>query len=204
MIVIDPRRTETAEVADLHLQLRPGTDAFLLSAILSLILRRDGEDRAFIEAHTDDFEQVRNVLIEVPVEKWIEHADLNRGDVDRVVDMILAARSMVVRVELGIQQARHSTLNSYLEKLLYLITGNFGRKGTNNLHSWLLPLWQNSRGERIPISGQERIAGLCPPNKTGRLLTDRTDRIRGAFGSIAPTHSTPSLILTRWNGLHDP
>jgi anaerobic selenocysteine-containing dehydrogenase len=152
-------------VADLHLQLRPGTDAFLLSAILSLILRRDGEDRAFIEAHTDDFEQVRNVLIEVPVEKWIEHADLNRGDVDRVVDMILAARSMVVRVELGIQQARHSTLNSYLEKLLYLITGNFGRKGTNNLHSWLLPLWQNSRGERIPISGQERIAGLCPPNK---------------------------------------
>ena len=45
--------------------------------------------------------------------------------------MILAAESMVVRVELGIQQSRHSTLNSYLEKLLYLLTGNFGRRGTN-------------------------------------------------------------------------
>ena len=39
MIVIDPRRTEVADVADLHLQLKPGTDAFLLSAMLAIILR---------------------------------------------------------------------------------------------------------------------------------------------------------------------
>jgi anaerobic selenocysteine-containing dehydrogenase len=71
MLAIDPRRTETAAVADLHLQLRPGTDAFLLSAMLSLILRRGGEDRAFIDAHIHDFEEVRQVLLDVPVDEWI-------------------------------------------------------------------------------------------------------------------------------------
>jgi anaerobic selenocysteine-containing dehydrogenase len=179
MIVIDPRRTETAEVADLHLQLRPGSDAFLLSALLCLILRRGGENRSFIDTHTRDFDQVRGVLTGVPADDWIRHAEVDRADVDKAVDMILAAQSMVVRVELGIQQARHSTLNSYLEKLLFLLTGNFGRKGTNNLHSWLFPLWQNSHGERAPISGQERIAGLSPPNKLpADILADHPDRIR--------------------------
>jgi anaerobic selenocysteine-containing dehydrogenase len=197
MIAIDPRRTETAAVADLHLQLRPGTDAFLLSAIISLILRRGGEDRAFIDSHTHGFDETREVFLGVPVDEWIEHAGVSRAAADRAVDMILAARSMVVRVELGIQQARHSTLNSYLEKLLYLITGNFGRKGTNNLHSWLFPLWQNSHGERIAVSGQERIAGLCPPNKLpGDILTDNPDRIRclwvdsaNPLNTVADTHA---------------
>jgi len=50
LLVIDPRRTEVAEVADLHLQLRPGTDAFLLGAILALILHRGGEDVEFLQA----------------------------------------------------------------------------------------------------------------------------------------------------------
>jgi len=179
MIAIDPRRTETASNADLHLQLRPGTDAFLLSAMLSLILQRGGEDRAFIDEHTHGFEDVREVLTAVPVDEWIRHAGVDRAQVDHAVDMILAAQSMVVRVELGIQQARHSTLNSYLEKLLFLLTGNFGRKGTNNLHSWLFPLWQNSHGERSHLSGQEVIAGLSPPNKLpADILADSPDRVR--------------------------
>lgn len=179
MIVIDPRRTEAADMADLHLQLLPGTDAFLLSAILSLILQRGGEDRAFIDAHTLQFEEVQRVLLSVPVDEWIRHAGVPRAEVDRAVDMILAARSMVVRVELGIQQARHSTLNSYLEKLLFLLTGNFGRQGTNNLHTWMLPMWGHSRGERAPVSGQEQIAGFYPPNKLpGDILADHPQRIR--------------------------
>jgi anaerobic selenocysteine-containing dehydrogenase len=196
MIVIDPRRTETAEAADLHLQVRPGTDAFLLSALLCLILQRGGVDRGFIDAHTHGFEEVRRALLGVPADEWIRHSGVNHAEAERAVGMILSARSMVVRVELGIQQARHSTLNSYLEKLLFLLTGNFGRKGTNNLHSWLVPLWQNSRGERIPISGQERIAGLSPPNKLpGDILADHPERIRclwvdsaNPLNTVADTH----------------
>jgi anaerobic selenocysteine-containing dehydrogenase len=104
-------------VADLHLQLRPGTDAFLLSAILALILTRGGENAQFLAEHTSGFEEVRSVLLNIPVDTWITHAGVQRIDVEHTVDMILAAHAMSVRVELGIQQGRHSTLNSYLEKL---------------------------------------------------------------------------------------
>jgi anaerobic selenocysteine-containing dehydrogenase len=182
MLVIDPRRTEAAEMADLHLQVRPGTDAFLLGAILALILRRGGEDRAFLESRTTGFEEVAAVLSQVPVEAWVAHAGVPLADVERAVDMMLAAASMCVRVELGLQQSRHSTLNSYLEKLLFLITGNFARRGGNNLHSWLQPLWGNSRGEHSAVSGQEQIAGLYPPNRlTEEILTDHPRRMRALW-----------------------
>jgi len=182
LLVIDPRRTEVAEVANLHLQLRPGTDAFLLSAILALILRRGGQDAEFLRSHTLGFDQVRDVLLDVPVDDWVRHADVERADVERAVDLILAARAMTVRVELGIQQGRHSTLNSYLEKLLFLLTGNFGRQGTNNLHTWLQPLWGNSRGERSAVTGQEQIAGLYPPNRfPAEVLSDHPDRLRAVW-----------------------
>jgi len=182
MIVIDPRRTEVADVADLHLALRPGTDAFLLSALLAIILRRGGAAADFIAARTTGFEEVRDVLLAVPVDAWIAHAGVERADVERAVDMILAAASMVVRVELGIQQSRHSTLNSYLEKLLYLLTGHFGRPGTNGLHTWLQPLYRSSEGEHSAVTGQEIIGGLLPTNRfADEVLTDDPRRIRAVW-----------------------
>jgi anaerobic selenocysteine-containing dehydrogenase len=66
LIVIDPRRTETAEMADLHLAVRPGADAFLLGAILAMLLRRDGLDHAFLEAHTTGFAEVKQALTRIP------------------------------------------------------------------------------------------------------------------------------------------
>jgi anaerobic selenocysteine-containing dehydrogenase len=179
MIVVDPRRTETADVAELHLPLRPGTDAYLLAAILAIIVERDGVDGEFLAARTEGYPQVAAALREVPVDEWIAHAELERADVERAVDMILAAKAMTVRVELGIQQGRHSTLNSYLEKLLFLITGNFGREGTNNLHSWLVPLYGHSRGKRSEITGYEYIGGLLPSNTMAEeILADHPNRIR--------------------------
>jgi anaerobic selenocysteine-containing dehydrogenase len=129
MIVIDPRRTEVAEVADLHLALRPGTDAFLLGAMLAMILRRGGEAADFIAARTVGFEEVRDTLLAIPVASWVDHAEVAMVDVEAAVEMILAARSMVVRVELGLQQSRHSTLNSYLEKLRISSPATSGGQG---------------------------------------------------------------------------
>lgn len=179
MIVIDPRRTETAAMADVHLALRPGTDAYLLGAILALVVARGGADRAFLDRHTEGFEQVAAALRAIPVDAWITHAEVDRADVERAVELILAAGAMTVRAELGIQQGRNSTLNSYLEKLLFLLTGNFGRPGTNGLHSWLVPLWRESNGERSEITGFEYIGGLLPLNTLAEeVLTDHPHRAR--------------------------
>src|SRR5262249_5189271 len=155
-----------------------GTDAFLLAAMLATILRRGGEAADFIAARTVGFEEVRDALLAVPVARWVAHAGVALADVERAADMILAAKSMVLRVELGIQQSRHSTLNSYLEKLLYLLTGHFGRPGTNGLHTWLQPLFRNSRGERSPVTGQEIIGGLLPTNRfADEVLVDHPSRV---------------------------
>jgi anaerobic selenocysteine-containing dehydrogenase len=89
---------------------------------------------------------------------------------------------MVVRVELGIQQSRHSTLNSYLEKLLYLLTGNFGRPGSNGIHTWLQPLFRSSEGERSSVTGQEIIGGLLPTNRfADEVLVDDPRRVRAVW-----------------------
>src|SRR6516225_5855403 len=182
LIVIDPRRTETAEMADLHLAVRPGTDAFLLGAILGLLVRRDAVDQSFLAEHTTGYADVREALLRIPVERWAAAADIPLEQVGRCADMIAAAKAMTVRVELGIQQGVNSTLNSYLEKLLIMLTGSFGRKGTNQLHSWLQPLWGNSPTQKFEPTDTEIIAGLLPPNIFPQaILSDHPGRLRGVW-----------------------
>jgi anaerobic selenocysteine-containing dehydrogenase len=182
LIVIDPRRTETAEMADLHLAVRPGADAFLLGAILATLVRRDAIDHEFIAQHTEGFAEVKAALLGVPVDRWASAADIRLEQIERCADMIEAAKAMTVRVELGIQQGVNSTLNSYLEKLLIMLTGSFGRKGTNQLHSWLQPLWGNSPNQKFACTDTEVIAGLLPPNVFPQaVLNDHPDRLRGVW-----------------------
>lgn len=195
LIVIDPRRSETAQHADLHVAVRPGTDAFLLTALLALLIRRDAVDVDFIAAHTTDFERVRATLDAVDIERFAAAADVPLTVLEQIADMVAAAKSMVVRAELGIQQGRYSTLNSYLEKLLYLITGHFGRHGTNALHGWLQPLWANGRGQRYAPLDIEVIAGLLPPNQLAEAIeSDHAERLRvlwvdssNPFNTVADT-----------------
>lgn len=179
LIVVDPRRSETAAMADLHLALRPGTDAFLLGALLATLVRRDAIDHAFLAAHTVGFDEVRRALLDIPTATWAAAADVSIGEIERCADLVAAAKAMVVRVELGIQQSLNSTLNSYLEKLLIMLTGSFGRRGTNQLHTWLQPLWGNSRGQLYAPTGDEIIAGLLPPNSFPHAVVgDHPERLR--------------------------
>jgi anaerobic selenocysteine-containing dehydrogenase len=182
MIVIDPRRTETAEMADLHLAVRPGTDAFLLGAILGVLVRRNALDHDFLERHTSGLAEVKEALLRIPVARWAAAADVPLDQIERCADMITAATAMTVRVELGIQQGVNSTLNSYLEKLLIMLTGSFARKGTNQLHSWLQPLWGNSPNQKFAPTDTEVIAGLLPPNVFPEaVLGDHPERLRGVW-----------------------
>jgi len=173
MVVIDPRRTETADQADIHLQLLPGTDAFLLLAMLSIIVRENLHDQAFIDAHCTGFEQVRAELLGVPVADYATRADVPLADIERVARGLATAKRGCVRVDLGTQQTLHTTLNAYLEKLLYLITGNFGQSGSNNLHTAFLPLIGNTDetkvkpGKSLKLTAFHKmmpIGGMYPPS----------------------------------------
>jgi len=187
LVVIDPRRTESARMADLHLQVRPGSDAFLLAAILSVMVREGLEDRAFLEAHATGFEAVRAALLEVPVERYAARSAVAVEDVQRVARWIAGARSASVRVDLGLQQSLHSTLNSWLEKLLWLVPGHFARPGCNVLHTFLVPLvghsdepGPQSRSWTTTVTGLPEIGKLFPPNVLpAEINAHHPGRVRG-------------------------
>ena len=185
MVVIDPRRTETARLADVHLQPRPGTDAFLMAAILGIIVREGLHDAAFLATRCTGFPVLEAELQAVPVEDYVRRADVPLADALRVARGFATARAACVRIDLGLQQSLHSTLNSYLEKLLFLVTGNFGVPGGNTFHSTFLPILGNTdeRGERRLVRtahhGMFPIAGLYPPNiLPSEILHTGEDRVR--------------------------
>ena len=173
MVVIDPRRTETVQWADIHLQLKPGTDAFLISAILAVIVQNGWHDKEFLERHCTGFEAVEPQLLGISAQDHADRAGIRLDDVVRVAKGISLAKTASVRVDLGTQHTLHTTLNAWLEKLLYLVTGHFGRKGTNNLHTSLIPIIGNTDERRV-IEGKKLrrtvhrqmmpIAGMYPPN----------------------------------------
>ncbi len=192
LVVIDPRRTETAELADLHLQVRPGADAFCLAALLGVLVQEDLVDEAFIGERTRGFDALRPLLEAVPVADYCLRAEVPEETVRAAARRIARASSVSVLEDLGIQQAPHSTLNSYLEKLLYLLTGNFARRGAMNIHTRFASLGGGGGGARLtPVGGHRVITGLVPCNVIPEeILTDHPKRFRGMLvESTNPAHS---------------
>ena len=192
LIIVDPRRTETAEMADYHLQVRPGTDAFLLSALLAILIEEDRIDHAFLDAHSANSGPLFDILRTVPIADFCARAGVGEDLVRTVARRIAAAASVSIYEDLGIQQAPHSTLNSYLEKLIYLLTGNFARSGAMNIHTKMAGLGGGKEaGRTTPIGGHRIITGLVPCNVIpDQILTDDPKRLRAMIvESTNPVHS---------------
>lgn len=199
MIVIDPRRTETAAMADVHLQVRPGTDAWCLAALLAVLVDEDLLDTGFVAERTVGLGDLLPHLRAVDVEEYAAIAGVDPDDVRRAARRIAVADSVSIFEDLGIQQAPQSTLNSYLEKLLYLLTGNFAKAGAMNIHTRFASLGggggpSGPGRERVsPVTGSRIITGLIPcaaiPDE---ILTDHPDRFRAMIVESAnPAHSLP-------------
>ena len=186
MVVVDPRFTETAKMADVHLQVKPGTDAFLMSAMLSIIVREGLHDKEFLAEHCTGFEALEKELSVIDAEDYAKRADVPFEKIQKVARDFATAKTACVRVDLGTQQTLHTTLNAYLEKLLYLMTGNFGKKGGNNLHTSLIPLVSDTderkKGIRTAKHKMFPIGGLYPPNiLPDEINHSEADRIRAVF-----------------------
>ena len=79
--------------------------------------------------------------------------------------------------DLGVQQAPNSTLCSYLNKLLWILTGSFAKRGGQHLHSAFAPLFRYGGVGRTPVTGAPIISGLMPSNVVPQeILTDHPDR----------------------------
>jgi len=200
MIVIDPRRTETAELAEHHLALRPGTDAWCLAALCAVIVQEDLMNHQFLAEHANGTDEVITALRAIPADAYAAHCGLDPSDVRTVARRIAAAGSVSIFEDLGMQQAPHSTLSSYLDKLLWLLVGSFGTPGGMGMHTDIVPLARTEHEDRdfSPVLGARIIAGLVPSNVIAEeILTEHPDRYRAmVIQSANPAHSladTPSF-----------
>jgi anaerobic selenocysteine-containing dehydrogenase len=197
IVVIDPRRTETAELADHHLQVRPGTDAWLLAAMAAIVVQEDLLDRRWLAEHATGLEEVVAALAAVPVEDHCRRSGVDVEAVRAATRRLAAASSVAAFEDLGVQMNRHSTLVSYLEKLVWLLTGNLAKPGTQYLSSSLVSLARTGRdksdgtGPVSPVVGAKIISGLVPCNVIAEeILTDHPRRYRAMLVESAnPAHS---------------
>lgn len=199
MIVIDPVITDTAKLADFHLRVRPGTDAWCLAAMSAVLVQENLCDETFLAEHVTGAEPVRRALAAVDVDDYAARCGVD-GDLLRAASRRIAAASSVsVFEDLGIQQAPNSTLCSYLNKMLWILTGNFAKRGGQHLHSTFAPLFGTGGVGRTPVTGAPIIAGLVPSNVVAQeILTDHPDRFRAMIvESSNPAHSVADSSAVR-------
>ncbi len=198
MIVIDPRVTETAAMADFHLQVRSGRDAWLIAAMAAVLVDEGLIDRNWLDRHASGIEPVLAALGEVPISRYCEISGVDESLVRAATRRIAAAASVAVFEDLGVQMNRHSTLVSYLEKLVWLLTGNLAIPGGQYAMSTIGNLLRMSRAELdadtapvSPVAGARLIGGLIPCNVIPEeILTDHPDRYRAMIvESGNPLHS---------------
>ena len=200
LIVVDPRRTESADLADIHLRPRPGGDADLLAAILAVLVDEHLLADRWLTDNANGVDEVVAHLRTIDVSASCDRAGVDEATVRHAARVIGNATGGVsIYEDLGIQMAPHSTLNSYLEKLVVLLTGNFGIPGGMNLHSHFVALLGGNAGNRrpgdpepaTPVTGHRLVTGLVPCNVIpDEIIGDHPDRFRAMLiESGNPVHS---------------
>jgi anaerobic selenocysteine-containing dehydrogenase len=208
LIVVDPRRTETAEIADVHLQVKPGTDAWLLAALIAVLVQEDLLAKDWLAAHADGLEAVRPHFAALPVAEYCAACGVPEAQVRETARRIAAAKSVATFEDLGVQMNRHSTLVSYLHKLLVFLTGNFGKAGAAYVPVPFVPLAVGKEGSgsarRTPVTGSRVIGGLTPCNVIPEeILTDHPKRFRAVtarrttLGAEAPRRAVGQVAIGR-------
>ncbi len=130
LIVVDPRRTTTADRADLYLPIRPGTDLALLNGILHLLVQSGDIDAEFIAEHTDGWDAMPAFLAEYPPERVAEITGLPEADIRTAARMIAEAGEWMSCWTMGLNQSTHGTWNTNALCNLHLATGAICRPGS--------------------------------------------------------------------------
>ncbi len=194
MIVIDPRYTETAALADHWLSVQPGTDAYLLTAIAATLVQHDLCADSWLTENVNGTNQVKAALQQVDIASFAERCGIEASQINEIAKVLASAESLAVYEDLGTQMAPHSTLVSYLQRVVWVLLGHYGKVGSMSAHSSLIPLfsYRASGSEPTdPVTGGAIISGLVPCNEIADgMLSDHPERSRAMFiESANPVHS---------------
>ncbi|MBU2549138.1 MAG: molybdopterin-dependent oxidoreductase [Proteobacteria bacterium] len=191
LVVVDPRLSETARIADMHLAIRPGTDALFYRAMISIILNEGWQDRDYIDRHVSGFEAVRPLFAGFDARAALQVCELEFDRVREVCRLFTTRRSSH-HSDLGVLMTRHSTLISYLENVLRAVCGRIGVLGGNVFPIGLSgggrkresPDEREARSWRTQVTNFPVITSVYPPNvMPEEILSDHPDRLRAVIVS---------------------
>ncbi len=134
IIVVDPRKTLTAKEADLHLQLRPGTNVALLNGLLAEIVKKKHIDTDFIAKYTIGFEEMANSIADWPLEKAEKLTGIPLETLQRAAEQLGTTSSLVTTTLQGTYQSADATTACVAINNLHLIRGLIGKPGCGPLH----------------------------------------------------------------------
>ncbi len=186
VVVADPRRTDTCSIADLYLPLRPGTDIALMQAMLNVLLWEDLVDHAYIEQHTNGFEEVAARALSMTPRKAASICGLEAADIVRAAFWFAENKTMSFWCQ-GMNQSTSGTDKSNALINLHLATGQIGRPGCGPF---------SLTGQSNAMGGRE-VGGLANMLAAHRDYTNSEHRQEVArFWGVERISEKPGLTAT--------
>ncbi|MET1258222.1 molybdopterin-dependent oxidoreductase [Flagellimonas sp. DF-77] len=130
MIVVDPRKTQTCEMADLHLQILPGTDVILFNAMARWLIEKKKIDKAFIKRYTANYEACRLKAFELTLRQASEKCGIAVNDIKKAAKMIAEAKGFISMWTMGLNQSVIGVDKNISLLNLSLLTGQIGKPGS--------------------------------------------------------------------------
>ncbi len=179
IVVIDPRRTETAEGADLLVQIKPGTDGALALGIAKLLIDGGNVDHDFIKAHVAGFEEFAAAAAAFDIDRVVEITEVPAEAIRLLADLIGRIKPMTLCAGFGMQ--RYSNSGQSMRALISLlaITGNIGEAGAGwvyaNLQSHVFDRVQDPLALYPPAPSDDPVRISLSTARIGRAMLAEVD-----------------------------
>lgn len=182
IIVVDPRRTDTCELADLHLAILPGTDVALFHGILHILLWEGWIDRAFIDAHTEGFDALKKLVRDYTPAAVADICGISVDDLQRCAELVGQAPSFLSLWCMGLNQSSAGSAKNSALINLHLATGQIGKPGAGPF---------SLTGQPNAMGGRETgsLANLLPGHREAGNAEHRAE-VAGYWGVDALPETT--------------
>jgi anaerobic selenocysteine-containing dehydrogenase len=202
IVVIDPRRTETAAKADKHLFIKPNNDVFLLLAMINVIFAENKVNLSKLSDFTDELDVLRQITAEYIPEKVVKLTGISAYDIRQLTLDFANAPTAVCYGRVGVSTQAFGTLSLWLINAINVITGNLDKQGGSMFTLPAVDFLARSKNENRFNRWQSRVRGL--PEFSGELpvavmaeemQTEGEGRIRAMMVSCGnPVLSTPNGV----------
>ncbi|PKA17493.1 NAD(P)H-nitrite reductase [Leptospira haakeii] len=187
IIVVDPRKTESCENADLHLQIIPGTDILLFNAIARSLIETNSLDPDFIKSHTEGFEELKEKVFSISMKEYADSCGVSEESIREAASLISNSKGFLTLWAMGLNQSVVGVNKNLALINLNLITGKIGKPGSGPF---------SLTGQPNAMGGRE-VGGLCNLLPAHRNLADENHRKEVAdFWGVESIRDKPGYSAT--------